>query len=204
MGRGIPIVLSAPSGAGKSTLVRGLRSRLDGIGFSVSHTTRAPRAGEKAGEDYHFVDRPTFEALVARGGFAEWAEVHGNLYGTSLEELFRRLDEGVDVLLDIDVQGARQIAEKVEGAVRVFVLPPAPEELRGRLRKRASDPEDVVERRLANARAEMEQARGYDYLVVNDDVERAVGELCAIVRAERCRTKRRLEELDRVLGSSAR
>lgn len=204
MRRGIPFVISAPSGAGKSTLVRGLRSRVEGVEFSVSHTTRAPRDGERGGVDYHFVDRSAFEALTAQGRFAEWAEVHGNLYGTGLAELSRTLDEGLDVVLDIDVQGAGQIAEKVEGAVLVFVLPPAAETLRGRLRGRASDPEAAVERRLANARSEIERARGYHYLIVNDDVERAVEELCSIVRAERCRTARRLAEIDRVLGSRAR
>ena len=188
---GIPLVISAPSGAGKSTLVRELRRRLEGLAFSVSHTTRPPRAGEADGVEYHFVDRPVFETMIERGAFAEWAEVHGNLYGTSLRALHERLVQGVDVILDIDVQGALQLAEKVPEALLVFVLPPSWDELRRRLQGRGSEDAAVVERRLANARGELDQALRYHYLVVNDHLDRAVEELTHIVRAERCRTKRR-------------
>ncbi|MBE0616841.1 MAG: guanylate kinase [Proteobacteria bacterium] len=188
---GIPLVISAPSGAGKSTLVRELRRRVEGLEFSVSHTTRAPRAGEADGVEYHFVDRPAFEAMIERGAFAEWAEVHGNLYGTSLHALQERLAQGVDVILDIDVQGALQLAEKVPEALLVFVLPPSWDELRRRLRGRGSDEVAVVERRLANARGELGQALRYHYLVVNDHLDRAAEELTYIVCAERCRTERR-------------
>jgi len=191
MPAGIPLVISAPSGAGKSTLVRELRRRVEGLGFSVSHTTRPPRAGETDGVEYHFVDRPAFEAMIGRGAFAEWAEVHGNLYGTSLGALQERLSQGVDVILDIDVQGALQLAEEVPEAVLVFVLPPSWAELRRRLQGRGSDEAAVVDRRLANARGELEEALRYDYLVVNDHLDRAADELCSIVWAERCRAGRR-------------
>lgn len=200
MPAGIPLVLSAPSGAGKSTLVREVRNRVEALGFSVSHTTRPPRAGEADGVDYHFVDRPEFEAMIRERGFAEWAEVHGNLYGTSLEALRARLNRREDVLLDIDVQGALQIAEKVPGAVLVFVLPPSWAELRRRLTGRGLDAPDVVERRLANARGELEQALRYDYLVVNDHLDRAADELCSIIRAERCRAARRRERVEELLA----
>lgn len=200
MPAGIPLVLSAPSGAGKSTLVRKVRGRVQALGFSVSHTTRAPRAGEADGVDYHFVDRPAFEAMIREGGFAEWAEVHGNLYGTGLSDLRARLDRGEDVLLDIDVQGALQIAEKVPGAVLVFVLPPSWAELRRRLTGRGLDAPEVVERRLANARSELAQALHYHYLVVNDHLDRAADELCSIVLAERCRAARRRARVEELLS----
>lgn len=203
MSPGIPLVLSAPSGAGKSTLVREVRSRVGELGFSVSHTTRSPRAGETDGVDYHFVDRPVFEAMIRGGAFAEWAEVHGNLYGTSLPVLQARLKAGEDVLLDIDVQGALQLAEKIPQAVLVFVLPPSWAELRRRLAGRGLDSAEVVERRLANARGELERALRYDYLVVNDHLDRAADELCSIVRAERCRSARRMDLVRELLNAEA-
>jgi len=200
---GFVLVISAPSGAGKSTLVRRLRERMPGLGYSVSHTTRPPRPGERHGVDYHFVDRPTFEAMIARGAFAEWAEVHGNLYGTSFEALATEANRGRDVILDIDVQGAVQIAERVPGAVLVFVLPPSWEELRRRLEARGQDAPDEIERRIENARGELAQAHRYHYLLLNDDLERCTGELVAIVTAERCRTFRRADLLERWIGSAA-
>lgn len=169
-----------------------LRERVGHLGFSISHTTRAPRRGDVDGVQYHFVDRAAFEALAREGGFAEWAEVHGNLYGTSFEALEAELAKGGDVLLDIDVQGALQIADKVEGAVLIFVLPPSWEELRRRLETRGLDAPEVVERRVANARGEVAYAPRYRYLVANEDLDRALEELASIVRAERCRTERRM------------
>jgi guanylate kinase len=201
MAGGMALVLSAPSGAGKSTLVREVRSRVGGLDFSVSHTTRPPRAGETDGVDYHFVEPTVFEAMIREGAFAEWAEVHGNLYGTHLRALEVRLEEGADVLLDIDVQGALQLGERVPGAVLVFVLPPSWAELRRRLTGRGLDSEEVVERRLANARGELEQAMRYDYLVVNDHLDRAADELCSIVRAERCRAARRKDLVGELLNA---
>lgn len=202
MPRGIPFVISAPSGAGKSTLVKGLRDRLPGIGFSVSHTTRPPRAGETEGVEYHFVDRSSFEEMVRGGNFLEWAEVHGNLYGTSIRALEPRLDAGEDVVLDIDVQGAGQIGDKLSEAVSVFILPPSRDALRSRLESRGLDAPDVVRRRLANAEVELAQAYRYDYLVVNDNVTRATEELCCVVRAERCRRVRRADLLEKWKASA--
>lgn len=191
--RGIPFVVSAPSGAGKSSLIKRLRAEVDGLGFSVSHTTRSPRRGEADGAHYHFVTRTEFERLAAEEAFAEWAEVHGNLYGTSYRSLEAELSKGRDVILDIDVQGALQIADKVAGAVLVFVVPPSWAELRRRLETRGLDSSEVIERRIANARGEVAVANRYRYVVLNDDMEGAVADLAAIVRAERCRTERRVE-----------
>ncbi len=202
MADGILFVISAPSGAGKSTLIRRLRERVDGLGFSVSHTTRPPRAGETDGVEYHFVSRAEFERMADAGAFAEWAEVHGNLYGTSFAALEAETSRGRDVLLDIDVQGALALVDRVPGAVLVFVAPPSPGELRRRIESRALDAPEVIERRLAAARTEMAAAGRYDYLVVNDDLETAADELAAIVRAERCRTCRRIAWLDGWSGGS--
>ncbi|RMG95799.1 MAG: guanylate kinase [Candidatus Dadabacteria bacterium] len=200
MAQGLVLVVSAPSGAGKSTLIRRLRDEMPELGYSVSHTTRPPRPGERDGVDYHFVDRATFEAMRDRGAFAEWAEVHGNLYGTALTELRAAAEAGRDIVLDIDVQGALQVAERLPDAVLVFVLPPSWEELRRRLVERGQDSPEVIERRLANARSEVAVAPRYHYVVVNDDVDRCLGDLVAVVRAERCRPARRQEALARLLG----
>jgi guanylate kinase len=186
MVRGIPFVVSAPSGAGKSTLIRELLRRVGGLVFSVSHTTRPARQGEVAGGDYHFVDRATFERMVEAGEFAEWAEVHGNLYGTTFSAIRGELEAGRDVVLDIDVQGALQIEQRLEGAVLIFVIPPSWEELLRRIESRASDAPEVIARRMANARKEFELLPRYRYVVVNENVEDAVADLAAIVRAERC------------------
>jgi len=201
--QGLVLVISAPSGAGKSTLIRRLREAMPGLGYSVSHTTRPPRPGERDGVEYHFVDRATFEAMRDGGEFAEWAEVHGNLYGTALTELRTAAEAGQDLVLDIDVQGALQVAQRLPHAVLVFVLPPSWEELRRRLVERGQDSPEVIERRLANARREVSVAPRYDYVVVNDDVDRCLGELVAVVRAERCRPVRQREALDRLLGARA-
>jgi guanylate kinase len=193
------IVVSAPSGAGKSTVLAGVLERLSEIRFSVSHTTRAPREGERDGVDYHFVTRAEFEALVGERGFLEHAEVHGQLYGTAWSEHRRAAQDGVDLLLDLDVQGAAQVREQLADAVTVFLLPPTLEELERRLRSRRSDEEASIRRRLQGARAELLRAREYDYLVVNDDVERCIGDVVAVIRAARCRATRRLGRADRLL-----
>jgi guanylate kinase len=198
LARGLAFILSAPSGAGKTTLVRRLRKEVEGLGFSVSHTTREPRQGEVEGLHYHFTTRPEFEALREASAFAEWAEVHGNLYGTSYRALEACLSGGLDLLLDIDVQGALQLRNRLEEAVFVFLLPPNWQALRERLERRGLDSPEVIERRIQNAREEMAHAGSYDYLVVNDSLERATRELASIVTAERCRGARRrklLEEL---------
>ncbi len=200
MGEGILFVVSAPSGTGKSTLIRELRSRVGGLGFSVSHTTRPPRGAETDGVEYHFVDGEAFEALVRAGGFAEWAEVHGNRYGTSFAALEAVRARGEDVVLDIDVQGALQLAEQRPDAVLVFVLPPSWEELARRLASRGQDAPEVVARRLENARGEAALAHRYHYLIWNEGLDAAAEDLAAVVRAERCRTPRRRGELARLIA----
>ena len=204
MPSGIPFVISAPSGVGKSTLIRELRTRDPGIGFSVSYTTRSPREGEVDGVDYHFVNRAVFERMIAGGEFVEWAEVHVNFYGTNLRALESQLQDGRDAVLDIDVQGALQVAERVPGAVLIFIVPPSWEELRRRIETRKLDSPEAIARRIQNARGELAQASQYDYLVVNDRIEAAMDDITAIMRVERCRPSRRTEALDRLLASSSR
>ncbi len=191
MSEGILLVLSAPSGCGKTTILKQVMAGLPGLVFSVSHTTRPPRPGEKGGRDYHFVSRREFEAIRDREppGFLEWAEVHGNLYGTSREEVGRLRTRGLDVVLDIDVQGAAQIRRSCD-PVTVFIAPPSLAELERRLRGRGTEAEETIALRLANARREMQAMADYDYLVVNDDLEVAVDALRSIIVAERCRRRR--------------
>ena len=187
------LILSSPSGAGKTTLTRKLLERFPELRFSVSHTTRAPRANETDGKDYHFVDRAAFEALVAKGAFLEWAEVHGNLYGTSLAEIERaRQAPGCGgMIFDIDYQGARQMRAKRADIIGVFVLPPSMAELERRLRGRRSETEESIARRFEAAQREIEHYALFDYVVVNDDIERAFDQLRSIVLAERSRRERR-------------
>jgi guanylate kinase len=187
------LILSSPSGAGKTTLTRMLMERCPDLRFSVSHTTRKPRANEVDGRDYHFVDREAFLELIDRGAFLEWAEVHGNLYGTSTAEIDRaRADVScTGMIFDIDYQGARQIRAKVADVTSAFILPPSMVELERRLRGRASETEDAVQRRFAVAKREIEHYALFDYVVVNDQVDRAFDELRSIVTAERARRGRR-------------
>ena len=188
--RGALFVVSAPSGAGKTTLCREARRRLSDLAYSVSYTTRAPRPGEKDGADFCFVRAAEFKALRDRGEFAEWAEVHGNLYGTRASVLEAALQGGQDLLLDIDTQGAAQLRKRYPEAVLIFIVAPSMGELEQRLRERRSDPDKEIKRRLDRAREEIALWRTYDYLVVNRDVEEAVEQLTAIVLAERARTTR--------------
>ena len=187
---GVPIVVSAASGTGKTSLCRRLLETLPSIEVSVSFTTRAPRGDEQDGREYHFTDRSTFEAMAAEGELVEWAEVFGNLYGTAERTIRAQIERGVDVLLDIDLQGGLQIRERFPEASLIFLLPPSMEELRRRLEGRGTDAPDVVERRLQDARAEIAQCRSYDYLVVNDDFDAAASTLRAIVIAARSRADR--------------
>lgn len=204
MAEGLLVVISAPSGSGKSTILRGLMAALPNLVFSVSHTTRAPRPGEVNGQHYHFVSPEYFVSLRDNkpSGFLEWAEVHGNLYGTSISEVRRRQQEGLDVLLDIDVQGADQVRQKAE-AITVFIVPPSLAELERRLRGRGTEREESLLLRLENARQELAHAREYDYLIVNDEVERAVDKLRGIIIAERSRTQRFLSLNDQNFPWSA-
>ena len=193
--RGILFILSAPSGAGKTTISgRALRD-IAGLEMSVSATTRAARPGEVEARDYFFLGRDEFERRRARGDFAEWAEVHGALYGTPRPPIDRALTDGRDLLLDIDVQGARQLKQAYAAdAVAVFVLPPSEAELERRLRNRGTDSEEVILRRLERARAEMEEYRNYDYYLINHDVDQSVRLFASIVAAERVRVSRHIDQ----------
>ncbi|WP_028584634.1 guanylate kinase [Desulfogranum mediterraneum] len=193
MSNGLLFVLSAPSGCGKTTIVRQVMATLPGLAFSVSHTTRTPRAGEEDGVHYHFVEAAEFLRIrdLEPSGFLEWAEVHDNCYGTSKAEVERIQSGGNDVILDIDVQGAAQVMEQAT-PVTVFIAPPSLSELERRLRQRGTEDEATIQLRLENAGEEMEHAGLYDYLIVNDDLAEAVESLRSIIIAERCRHRRTL------------
>jgi guanylate kinase len=186
---GILFIISAPSGSGKSTLVTQLRTLVEGLDFSVSYTTRAPRGSEEDGREYHFATREQFEAMIAKGEFLEWAEVFGNYYGTALSALEHARVAGKDLLLDIDVQGALQVMQKLEAAVSIFILPPSPQVLEMRLRNRSEaenmTSEEVIGRRLREARKELDRLLDYKYALVNDVLDQAVAEMRAIVLCER-------------------
>jgi guanylate kinase len=184
----IVFIISAPSGSGKSTLVRRLMEADAGrLQFSVSVTTRQPRRGDRPDEDYHFISREEFERLRDGGELLEWAEVHGNFYGTTREVLLKAEREGRDLILDIDVQGAAQLREKLRDAVTIFILPPSRRVLEERLRKRSSDSDEVIARRLEAAAAEVCDYEKYDYVLVNDNLDESFEQLRGILLAERCR-----------------
>ena len=180
-------VVAAPSGAGKSSLVRALLEMDSHLGLSVSHTTRAPRGQEQEGREYHFVSEPEFRAMVADGAFIEWAEVHGNLYGTSHAAVDSRISQGHDVVLEIDWQGALQIKQLFPDTVLVFILPPSWAELAQRLNRRGEDQPDVIAQRLLNARQEVAQARHFDFVIINALFESAVFDLKSVVHSQRLR-----------------
>lgn len=180
-------VISAPSGSGKTTLVRRLIEAVDDVWFSISFTTRSIRGSERDGIDYHFISEPEFRSKIAEGELLEWAEVHGNLYGTSRVETERVRAAGKDILLDVDVQGAAQVRESEPDAVTVFVMPPSFRVLEERLRGRRQDSEDVIEERLREARREIHYYKDYDYVLINDSVETTLEIFKAIVLAERTR-----------------
>ena len=195
--RGLMFVLSSPSGAGKTTIARKLLREDEDIAMSVSVTTRPPRPGETDGKDYHFTDRADFEAKVEEGEFLEWAEVFGNLYGTPKAAIKAGLKDGQDFLFDIDWQGTQQLYQRMEtDVVRVFLLPPSIAELEGRLRSRGTDPEDVILGRMARARAEISHWDGYDYVVVNDDIDACFAKVRMILEAERMRRARQTGLVD--------
>ena len=189
--QGVLLVISAPSGAGKLTLLNKVReSQAGSFVTTVSATTRAPRTGEVDGQDYYFLTREDFEAKRTADEFVEWAEVHGNLYGTLFSELDRCLATGKDVILELDVQGMESLKEIRHDVVTVFLMPPSLEVLETRLRNRGTDEDDVIALRLKNAGDEMAQRHGFDYIVVNDKIDQAASDLEAIIRAERCRAFR--------------
>lgn len=196
--KGNLIVLSGPSGVGKSTVISELLSERSDIHFSVSFTTRAPRVGEENGVNYNFVDRVEFERMIAAGELLEHAEYVGNYYGTSLKVIRDKLDQGVDVLLDIEVQGAAKVREKCPEAVLIFIVPPSFEELSRRLHGRNTDGEEVINGRLQKAREEYKEIVNYDYLVVNDKVPDAAAEIMAILLAEDCRVRNRMHLVEGV------
>jgi guanylate kinase len=187
---GVLFVISAPSGAGKTTLCKEIIDKFPNLRHSVSYTTRTPRVGEVHGRDYFFVGQDEFSRMVAGGEFAEWAEVHGNLYGTSLSTLKQCRSQGIDLILDIDCQGAQQLKGRFDGGVYIFILPPSIAELRRRLDGRSSDTEEVIERRINNAAAEIKESRWYDYIIVNDKFSEAVEQLKSVLLAEQCRSFR--------------
>ena len=188
--RGTLVVVSAPSGAGRTTLCHEVRTLVPDLYYSVSYTTRAPRHGETNGTDFFFVTDGAFTAMRARDEFAEWAEVHGHLYGTPAKALESALGRGLDVLLDIDTHGARQLRQRYPEAVSVFIMAPSMAELEARLRERNSNSPGDIARRLSRAKEEIAAWRQYDYLIINRDVKDAVDELATIIQAERCRTSR--------------
>jgi len=214
---GILFIISAPSGSGKSTLVSEVRRLVEGLDFSISWTTREPRGSEEDGREYHFTTRENFERMIAAGGFLEWAEVFGNYYGTALSALDHAREQHKDLLLDIDVQGALQVMRKTPAAVSIFILPPTPQDLEKRLRNRSQAEgmthEDVIERRLSQARHELQNIADYKYALVNDQLDQAAAEMRAIVLCERgetsgvvalaaaCRTSAHSPRLEAALAS---
>ena len=189
--KGQLIVLSGPSGVGKSTVIAELIGQRDNIYFSVSYTTRQPRVGEQDGVNYNFVDRAEFERMIAADELLEYAEYVNNYYGTSLKAIQDRLDAGIDVLLDIEVQGAAKVRSRCPGALFIFIIPPSFEELSRRLHRRNTDSEDVIAGRLEKAKVEFREIPSYDYLVINDKVSNAVVEIEAILTAAECRVDNR-------------
>lgn len=202
--KGLLFVVSAPSGTGKTTLCRAMLKLFPDLYFSVSYTTRPPRPGDEDGKDYHFVSPQEFQEMIDRGDFAEWAEVFGHRYGTSRVLLDRIREEGRDVLLDIDVQGARQLRDKSLEGIFIFILPPSLEELKRRLSSRKTEEEEALKRRLKKAGEEMAEARHYDYLVINDAVGKAREQMRAIILAEHCRRERMTEFLDKLIPENGR
>jgi len=188
--KGILFVVSGPSGAGKTTLYREAASSLPNLKHSVSYTTRRPRPGEVNDRDYTFINRDEFKGMIDRAEFAEWAEIHGKLYGTSRKRLEETMDSGIDVILDIDVQGAEQLKKKYQGGVYIFVLPPSLEVLEERLQKRMVNSKEEIEKRLKVAAKEIKRYREYDYVIVNNILEDALKELSAIIISKRVSTER--------------
>lgn len=194
-------VVAAPSGAGKSSLVKALLELDSHLAVSISHTTRKPRGQEQEGREYFFIDEPSFRAMVERGEFFEWAQVHGNLYGTSRPAVEKRLAAGEDVVLEIDFQGALQIKQRFAHAVLIFILPPSWQELRQRLMRRGEDPPEVIEQRMANARQEVAQARQFDFVIINGLFETALFDLKTVVHSQRLRYAAQMRNRSQVFAA---
>src|SRR5260221_9106924 len=200
VGCGLLIVVSSPSGGGKGTLIDRVLKTVPGVSYSVSYTTRAPRGTEQDGREYFFISPSVFEAMVARGEFLEWANVYGYLYGTSAAQVERELEAGHDIILEIDVQGAASIRERIDDAVSIFIVPPSFELLRHRLMTRGTDSPADLERRLHGAPAEVEQHNNFQYVILNDDINRASQQLAAVISAERARQTRQKARLKDTLA----
>ncbi len=196
MTKGRTFIISGPSGVGKSTVLKALLERRRDLFFSVSATTRPARPGEIDGIHYRFLDVDTFREWIARDEFLEYAEFVGNFYGTPREYVYKAMNQGRDVILDIEIQGAIQVSQKMPDAVRIFIAPPSWEELERRLKDRGTDSEEKIQKRLLRAKVEVQTAHTYDYFVINDTVENAVGELEAIMTAEHCKPQERMEILN--------
>jgi guanylate kinase len=203
-GRGMLIVVSSPSGGGKGTLIDRVLQSVPGVSYSVSFTTRPPRAGEQNGREYFFVDESKFREMIKRGQFLEWADVYGHLYGTSRKQVEHDRDAGRDIILEIDVQGAESVRGLVPDAVTIFILPPSFELLRKRLVTRATDSEADLARRLNGAPGEVEQYRHFQYVIVNDDIDRASAQLASVIYAERARRERQEASARDALADFAR
>jgi len=188
--RGILFIISAPSGTGKTTLCKQLATNLPGLWYSISYTTRKPRPGEEHGCDYYFIEEHTFQEMIARNEFVEWAQVYGQLYGTPWKSLTEKIDQGIDVLLEIDVQGAMQVKKRFEDSVSIFILPPSMSVLRSRLQTRAADTPEEIQRRLYKVKEEVWNYREYAYIVRNEDLGRSLRDLESIFWSERLKTKR--------------
>ena len=188
--RGILFIISAPSGTGKTTLCKQLTANLPDLWHSVSCTTRKPRPGEEHGREYYFIDEQPFQEMIDRNEFVEWARVYGNLYGTPWKSLTEKIDQGIDVLLEIDVQGTMQVKKRFEDSVSIFILPPSIAVLRSRLQTRASDSPEEIQRRLQKVKEEVWSYREYAYIVRNDDLTRSLRDLESIFWSERLKTKR--------------
>lgn len=197
--KGSLFIISSPSGGGKGTLIRRVLNELDDIRYSISYTTRSMRPGETDGIEYHFVDVPRFEELIASGDLLEYAMVHGNYYGTSNSQISGAMEAGQDVILEIDVQGAKIVKRKREDAINIFILPPSFQVLSDRLRNRATESAEQLEIRLRNARDEVDFFESCDYVVINDDLERAVTDLKSVIRAQRLRRDRQKEAIRDIL-----
>ena len=201
MDKGLLLVISAPSGGGKGTILKELFAQDENLRLSVSATTRNPRPGEEHGKQYYFLSREEFETLIRDGKMLEHAEYCGKYYGTPSSQIMDWIDEGRDVVLEIEVQGARQIKEKRPDCVSIFVLPPSLEELEKRLRYRNTEDEETIQKRLAVARQEMETARDYDYVIVNDTIEHTVEQINKIIAAEKLKVSRAKSNIERVLNN---
>ena len=198
-GRGILFVVSSPSGGGKGTLIQRVLNKVPNLSYSVSFTTRAPRNGEVDGREYFFVASEKFEQMVAAGEFLEWAHVHGKLYGTHRQQVAREISEGRDIILEVDVQGAASVRALMADSVSIFILPPSFEVLRQRLQARGTDSPEELDLRLRNAPTELKDYSAFQYVIINDDVDRAAGEMTAIVQAERARLSRQEPRVKRVV-----